>query len=159
MGSNSVWKFSENSSDLVVPPFPKRCRRKCENHSIVKFDTFCPTNETYLRGEKYFSRSTGRSGCSGRRNLLASSSYSLPNLPTPNLSKSTSRTSCTQHMAHTTQHTITLSHTICNTLSHTITLSQTTYYHTQHTITHNVQHTITHNTRYFRGSLGSSYPS
>ena len=128
-----------------MPPFPKRCRRKCEKHSILKFVTFCPTNQTYFRGAKYFSMSTGRSGCSGRRNLLASSSYSLPNLPTPNLSKSTSRTSCTQHMAHTTQHTIThnmhytitLSHTICNTLSHTITdniLSHTTHYHTQHTL-------------------------
>ena len=136
-------EFSENSSDLVAPPFPKRCRRKCENHSIVKFVTFCPTNQTYFR-KKYFSRSTGRSGCSGRRNLLASSSYWLPNLPTPNLSKSTSRTSCTQHMALTTQHTITqnMQHTITNnTQSHTIThniLSHTTHYRTQYATQQNI---------------------
>ena len=139
-----------------MPPFPKRCRRKCENYSNVKFVTFCPTNQTYFRGEYVFQGQRVGAVVAGDEIFWRAVLTRCPTCQPPTCQKALP--ALPAHNTWPTQHN-TLSHTICITLSHYHTqyathyhtLSQTTYYHTQHT--------ITHNTRYFRGSQGSSYPS
>ena len=160
-------KFSENSSDLVVPPFPKRCRRKCENYSNVKFVTFCPTNQTYFRGENVFQGQRVGAVVAGDEIFWRAVLTRCPTCQPPTCQKAlpalpAHNTWPTQHntLSHTIcntlwhtithyhrQHTITdntLSHTMCNTLSHTMcnTLSHTTHYHTQCATHYHTQHTL-----------------
>ena len=99
-----------------MPPFPRRCRRKCENHSIVNFVTFCPTNQTYFRGDNIFQGQRVGAVVAGDEIFWRAVLTRCPTCQPPTCQKALP--ALPAHNTWPTQHN-TLSHTICITLSNT----------------------------------------